>query len=84
MPNYSGQTFPTIDSEYAVKRNEAIRKDNPNIAKFVARTMQEHHDYFVQKYLDAQAKGEQLDEKELKEYELARFRERKGIVLPLR
>ncbi len=46
--------------------------------------MQQQHDYFVQMYLDAKAAGKELNEKDMKEYELAMFREQKGIVNPLR
>ena len=44
MPNYPGPALPTIDSEYVIGRNEAITRDNPNTATFIARTMQQHHD----------------------------------------
>lgn len=84
MPRYSGSTLPTIDSEYAISRNEAISNDNPNTAQFVARTMQQHHDYFVEKYLDATKNGNQLGEKDMEEYNLAMLRERQGIVDPLK
>jgi hypothetical protein len=84
MPNYPGPALPTIDSEYVIGRNEAITRDNPNTATFIARTMQQQHDYFVQKFLDAQASGMQLDAKDMEEYELAMLRERQGIVNPLR
>jgi hypothetical protein len=84
MSKYSGPILPTIDSEYVIGRNEAIKRDNPNTATFIARTMQQHPDYFVQKFLDAQSSGTQLDAKEMEEYELAMLRERQGIVNPLR
>lgn len=85
MPTYKGPSADqsTIDSEYALKRNEAITKQYPDTAQFVARTMQQHHDYYVQMYLDAIKDGKQLEEKDLKEYELAMLRERQGIVNPL-
>jgi len=83
MPNYSGPTTPTIDSEYAVKQNEKVRSDNPNSDWFVVRSMQQHHDYYVQKYLDAEKEGKQLSAKELKEYNLAMLREKQGQVNPL-
>lgn len=85
MPSYKGPSAdqPTIDSEYSLKRNEAITKQYPDTAQFVARTMQQHHDYFVKKYLEVQEKGESLTEKEMEEYEIAMIRERQGLVSPL-
>jgi hypothetical protein len=82
MPNYKGPTTPTIDSEYTIGRNEAINKANPNSDTYVARTMQQHHDYYVQKFLDAQKAGVQLDEKNMEEYRIAIIREQRGIVNP--
>lgn len=84
MPNYPGPALPTIDSEYVIGRNEAITRDNPNTATFIARTMQQHHDYFAQMFLDAKVAGKELNAKDMEEYELAMLRERQGIVNPLR
>lgn len=80
VPTYS----PTIDSEYAIRKNEAIQKSEvQNPQKFIARTMQQHHDYFVQKFLDAKKQDKELSKKDMEEYDLAMLRERQGIVHPL-
>lgn len=84
MSDDKSSTGTSVDSEYGVRYSEAIAKAVPDSDKFVMRTMQQHHDYFVQMFLDAQAKGEQLDKKDIEEYELAMLRERKGLVYPLR
>lgn len=85
MPTYNGPTAsqPTIDSEYSLRQNEAVAKSEPASVDFQARTYQQHHDYFVQKYLDAQKNGEQLNEKDMEEYKLAMLREKQGLVNPL-
>jgi hypothetical protein len=82
MPNYHGLNVPTIDSEYALKRNEAIRRDNPNTGQFVARTMQQHHDYFKKLHDDAVSAGMVLNENDQIEYNLAMDREKLGLVYP--
>ena len=82
MATYSGPTTPTIDSEYAVSRTEAIKKDNPNTANFIARTMQQHHDYFVTMFREAEKQGNELGKKDMEEYKIAMWRERKGLVKP--
>lgn len=84
MSQYFGPTSPTIDSEYAVKKNEAVRSDNPNSDWYAVRSMQQHHDYYVKKYLDALSHGKKLSAKEMKEYELAILREKQGYVAPLK
>lgn len=84
MSSYKSPVIDTsIDSEYGVKHSEAKAKAARDSDQFVMRTMQQHHDYFVQKFLDSQAKGGRLNEKDLEEYELAMLRERKGIVNPI-
>lgn len=84
MSNNKNPADTSIDSEYGVRYSEAIAKAVPDSNNFVMRTMQQHHDYFVQKFLDAQAKGVELNKKEVEEYKLAMLRERKGLVYPLR
>jgi hypothetical protein len=81
MTNVNQTYSPTIDSEYAIARNEAVRKSElKDPQKFVARTMQQHHDYFVQKYINAKKRGKKLSKKDIEEYELAMLRARLGIV----
>ena len=77
-----GPVGPTADSEYSL-RSEKGEKGEQSHADYVARTMQEHHDYFVTKKINADAQGIELSAEDQKEYELAMLRERKGIVHPL-
>ncbi|NTU46163.1 hypothetical protein HGA88_00905 [Candidatus Roizmanbacteria bacterium] len=84
MANYYQPSYSqTLDSEYSVKRSEAIQKEVPEASQFVARTMQQHNDYFVMMYREAQKNGTSLSEKDQQDYELAMLRERQGIVDPL-
>ena len=83
VQNSKPQADTSLDSEYGARYSEAIAKAVHDSDKFVMRTMQEHHDYFVQKFLDAETNGVELDKKDMEEYQLAMLRERKGIVYPL-
>jgi hypothetical protein len=56
----------------------------PDTMQFVARTMQMHHDHFVQLFRDTNKKGVCLSEKDTEEYDLAMLRERQGLVYPLK
>lgn len=83
MPNYIVNPHPSTgsgDSEYAIKRNEAIVKEIPEKDKF---NWQTHHDHYVKKYREAISSGIQLNQVELGQYELAMLRERQGYVKPL-
>jgi hypothetical protein len=71
------QYSQTLDSEYALKRNEAIQKSITEKDTF---TWQEHHDYYVKKYMQST----NLTDVEKAEYELAMLREKQGLVQPLK
>jgi len=76
----NSQNGQTIDSEYAIKRNEAIQKQLTEKDKF---TWQQHHDYYVKKYNEVSLAHTKLNETEQNQYKLAMLREKQGLVKPL-
>ena len=73
------QIVQTVDNEYAVQRTETIQKEIPETDKF---NWQQHHDYYVKKYLLALSEKRELTQVEMSQYELAMMREGQGLVLP--
>ena len=82
MSNNKNANSQTLDSEYAIRHNEAIQKEVPPEERAVM-NWQEHHDYYVRKYRTAMEQNEELTEKEKGQYELAMLRETQGFVQPL-